>query len=170
MSMTPIFHTKLSSQATSIDFTAIPQTYTHLYLVISSRHTNTIIDGQLYINGSGGTRTATYAQTNGTPTSATGALIGVFGNRSSQVANSFANSTVLIMNYTEAREHRISVETVEVGNGSAVFLAFAGNYTTSTAAVTSISISGTSGANIAAGSSATLYGITAGSDGTTTVS
>jgi len=170
MSMTPIFHTKLDASTTSIDFTSIPQTYTHLYLVISSRHTNLVIDGQLYINGTGGTRTSTYAQTNGIPTSTTGGIIGVFANRSSQVSGSFANSTALIMNYTEAREHRISVETVEVGTGSAVFLLFGGNYTTSTAPVTSISILGTSGANMDVGSSATLYGITAGSDGITTVS
>jgi hypothetical protein len=89
---------------------------------------------------------------------------------SSYTANTFSNSQLYIPNYKSSNHKRVITETVEENNatGSGQFL-----YSTTwtgTTAITSITLGVLGGHNFLTFSSATLYGITAGTSGGVTVS
>lgn len=168
--MTLIEHIELTDgSATSIVLDAIPQDYTDLLILVSTRHTANVIDGRYLINGAGGNRRALYGTGSGSGAGSTASFQAVFGNRSGTTANTFANSSIYIPNYTAAQSHLSIADTVEENNATQAFAGLNANSSTSTAAVTSVTIQSTSG-DLAQYSSATIYGITAGSDGSTTVS
>lgn len=174
MTMQLIQHQELGSAQASITFSAIPQSFTDLLLVTSLRDTS----------GTNGWTNALIKPNNLSTNLSSrvlfgwggGSNVGSFGDTyiyheavgGTSTANTFTNSSVYITNYTAAAAKAISVDTSTENNGNALS-AIVGGLWNSTAAITSLVIEGQSG-NLAQFSSATLYGITRGSDGVTTVS
>lgn len=172
-----IEHQELASAQSSIVFTDIPDTYTDLMLLVSIRESRTDISSSsgpswtLRFNGltTNQSQRSLYASgyTGGVSTGAD-SLFYMWSNTSADTANTFTNGHIYIPNYTASAAKSFSSEQLAENNGNAGGRMSAGLWN-STAAITSISLHPSTG-NFVQYSSATLYGILAGSDGTTTVS
>lgn len=179
MSMTVIEHIEVGSGgAASITFSAISQDYTDLMIQLTSRGslssrqdifaqfngvgTSTYSMRRLYGTGSG---VASDSVTN----TSSGFRVGR-STATGDTASTFTSNTIYIPNYSVSGIAKsASTDSVEENNAtSALQLLFASSWS-GTDAITSIYLANLSG-NFAEFSSATLYGITAGSDGSTTVS
>ena len=182
MSMTVIEHIELGTAAASITFSSIPDTYTDLKILYSAR-TTTGQAGLLYrLNGvtsgysnrhleGNGSSASSFVRTTESSTNAGGTWGRLVSNGQDAAftANTFSNVEIYIPNYTSTANKSISVDSVSENNATTAFSAIvAGSFTSSTA-ITSIAFALIQGDH-AIGTSITLYGITAGSDGTTTVS
>ena len=172
MSMTVIEHIEVGSGgAASITFSAIPADYTDLYLVYSLRDTQGGYFGytNIELNGSASNHTQRRLRGNGSSASAgTNTSFEIAANASATTSNTFNNGQIYIPNYTSASVKSASIDFVMENNVTEGYQQIAGGLYNSTSAVSSIEIA--SGGSFVEYSSATLYGITAGSDGTTVVS
>ena len=172
MSMTFIQQVELTSAQFSISFTSIPQTFTDLLLVGSFRSTRSARDTPLnmIVNSSQFTARNLYGyptdKGSQSPTNYIGWMPGA-----NATASTFGNFQVYIPNYTSAVAKSFSVDIVQEDNQAGAFITITGGLTNSTAAVTTISFNDQANiGDFVAGSSATLYGITAGSSGGVVVS
>ena len=178
MSMTVIEHYEVGSGGqASIEFTSIPDTYTDLYLVLSLRSDRSGQYGDGVVikpNGSASNGTARYLQAyNGSVASGTRANISGGGAAAAlTTASTFSSCSVYIPNYTSTSAKSISTDGVVEHNGTQAIQGIEANLwnPSPNVAITSLTINPEIGTNFVEFSSATLYGITAGSDGTTTVS
>jgi hypothetical protein len=173
-----IQHQELASAQASITFSSIPQTFTDLYLVTSVRGVST----------EAAARTSTKVSINGSDANASSRLL--YGFDSNQVGsetvtsfpysgtqpnanattNTFGSTSLYFPNYKVAANKPFSVDFAAENNTSTYWiLGFSSGLWSQTAAITSLTIAAPSG-NLAQYSSATLYGILAGSDGIVTVS
>jgi hypothetical protein len=154
-----------SGGAASISFSSIPQTYTDLELVISARGSgNGGGPGNAYITGtfnaSGSNFTWSQLWGNGSTASSnnsTSAFIGSAMTDAFYTASTFGNGKLTIPNYTTANYKSYSVDSVDENNGSASYTLFIAGLWSNTAAITAITLTGTS--NFVQYSSASLYGI-----------
>jgi len=152
--------------ASSIEFTSIPQTYTDLCVVLSTRLTST-----------GGAQDTTWLNSiNGNTSSfkdkvlrGDGSSASIFvpsetplyigqSPTASGTANTFASHFVYIPNYTSSNQKSISIDSVQENNSSTAYLGFTTGLWTQTSAITSLSFTTNSG-NFAQYSTAYLYGI-----------
>ena len=179
MTMNLIQHIELGSAQANIDFTNIPNTFTDLLLVSSMRSSSSNPeDGWIQFNGDTAGNYSfrrLYGTGSGSGQSDSFGGTGTAGRvtrivPSTYTASTFSSSQLYIPNYTSSAAKSMSADTVEENNatGSAQFIY--ATLWTGTAAISSIKLGVLSGANFLQGSSATLYGITKGSDGQTTVS
>ena len=151
----PIATTTLTSNTTAVSFTSIPGTYTDLVLVFVGISTPAGVAG-LYIsgiNGDGGTNYSnTIIQADGTSaatfrdTNANGMNIGL-------INSTQTNSIFQFMNYSNTTTFKTVL--ARANDSSALVRAAIGLWR-NTAAITSFSVSMNT---IAAGTTATLYGI-----------
>lgn len=160
-------------------FGSIPSTYNHLLLVASLRVSNNNAASAresmgIRINGANSTGYRLYGT--GSSVSA-GSLTGDywFGevNSQSSITGGFASLQLLIPNYNSSSTKSLVSECVYENNASEAWQFLANGTTASSDPVTSITIrnyGGEANVPIQQYSSATLYGISSGSDGTTTVS
>ena len=172
MTMTLIEHYEAPSAVSSIVFSDIPQDYTDLYLVLSTREaTGTDGNVRLSINGSTANLTARDIEGggSGTPSSSSRSFIAIVSAKSNFTASTFGVASVYIPNYTSSANKSISVDAVTENNATLSYQSILAGLWSNSAAITSLSVAAPVG-NIAQYSSATLYGILAGSDGTTAVS
>ena len=179
MKKTLIQHIEVGSGgAASITFSAIPADYDDLYLVLSARGTQ---------SNPGYGRLGLLMALNGSSSNFTGRDLLGFGSlgtgsttystsrlgwtdAADATANTFSTTSITIPNYTSSNYKSISGDfATENNNSGEMVLGIAANLWSVTTAISSITLSIES-SNFAQYSSATLYGITAGSDGTTTVS
>lgn len=160
--------------AASIEFGTggtIPQTYTDLLIVTSLRNASNE-DVGIKLNGSTANFTNRYLFGNGSSTSSGT----VYGNLaavapdSTYTANTFSNGAIYIANYRTSNNKSALVETVSENNATRGIQLLNAMLWSQTPAITSISLYQLNTANLAQYSSASLYGITAGSDGIVTVS
>ena len=171
MSMTLIEHIEVGSGgAASISFTSIPQTFTDLVIVASLRDARAIVAGgyTVELNGTSASSSSRFLEGNGS--SAVSGTAGLFfgnSNGTSSTADTFSSASIYISNYTSSTGKSVSVDSVNENNATSSFQALLANLWNNTAAITSVTFTGVTFQQY---SSATLYGITAGSDGTTTVS
>lgn len=156
-----------SGGAATIVFTSIPQTYDGLYLVCSLR-TDTDPETFLYPNGSTSNLSGQFVRGNGASADAT-SLIRWYSNLSSATANTFSNMTAHFPNYAGSTYKSFSADGVTENNATTAYASINAGLWSDTTAISSLTIDLSNG-NFVQYSSATLYGITAGSDGTTTVS
>ncbi len=170
---------ELGSAQASIEFTSIPQTFTDLVLVTSLRSAGTNAnDSYIQFNGDTGSNYSFRrlygegsgsGQTDSVNNAATaGRVSRVVGN--SYTSNTFSNSAIYIPNYRLAVAKSISVDTVEENNATLSYQMIYATRWSGTAAITSLKLQVLGGDNFAQYSSATLYGITAGSSGGVVVS
>ena len=181
MSMTVIEHIEVgATPVASISFISvgdIPSDYTDLLIVCSLRGNAASAYNDSFIQINGDTSTAYSARAlNGDGSSATSSSTS--GNANSgrigfsvgntATASTFGSMQIYIPNYRSSVAKSISTEAATENNGGAYMNINAVLYT-GTSPITSLSINGLF-TSFVQYSSATLYGITAGSDGTTTVS
>jgi hypothetical protein len=160
--MTLISAQTLSSSATTVTFSSIPQTYTDLQIFISSRLTSSAAsDVILKFNGS----STGYAQKYiiGTGSSVVSgsqayAQIGVAPG-TSQTANTFGSNNTYIPNYTGSQYKSFSSDDVYENNATQAYQSTWANLWSNTAAITSIEVSTAPTYNYATNSTFYLYGI-----------
>lgn len=174
MTMQVIAHQEVGANgAASITFSSIPQTYTDLYLVASTRSSGSGTDVLISYNGLTSSRSFKMLYGQGasavTESSSTQMRLAQV-NGTSSTSNVFTNSQLYIPNYTSSNYKSSSVDSVSENNDTTAFQTLLANLWSNTAAITSITLTMADSSNFVQYSSATLYGITAGSDGTTTVS
>jgi hypothetical protein len=165
-----------SGGAANIEFTSIPQTYTDLMLVVSSRSSvaNADVNNNIQIRLNGESSNHSERQLFGTGTS-TGTASLVYASlgyvpSTQATSNTFGSSVAYIPNYTSSTAKSISAEGVAEGNTAGMFMAIGAGLWTGTAAITSITLLMADSLTIQQHSTASLYGITKGSDGIVTTS
>ncbi len=172
--MQVIQHQELASSQASITFSSIPQTYTDLLLVFSGRFTSGS-GGDVKMEFNGVTTGYTHRQLFGngstaSSSSGSGAYVGR-ANWSTSTANTFTNVQIYIPNYANGNAKSYSVDSVEENNATLASQNIIAGLWTGTNAITSIVLTEFGGSlSFAQYSSFTLFGITKGSDGVTTVS
>jgi len=171
--MQVIQHQELASSQASITFSSIPQTYTDLVLLVSARNTfaNYYSDTLVTLNNQTSTSTRILYGLSGSPGSYTATNgTNLFTPGSTVTANTFGNAQLYFPNYTLTGIKSLSFDSVMENNSTDNIIAIgAGSVSNGTNPINTITISLASG-NLAQYSSATLYGITKGSDGIVTVS
>lgn len=168
MSMQLIQRVSVPSTQALIEFSSIPSGFTDLLLVVSARIDGSGFaavwdDGRLLINGTASTTISyrhLFGEGSGSGISDTFDSRLPFGN-SQSTANTFGNLQIYIPNYRSATNKSFSVEGVSENNGTAARQVFSAGLWNNTSAITSLTLDGAYG-NFVAGSTATLYGITAG--------
>jgi hypothetical protein len=163
-----------SGGAANIEFgtgASIPQTYTDLLLVFSARVSVTDGGLRLRVNGSTANLSTRLLYGNGsTATSATDTTyLGSVPN-SGWTANTFGNGSLYIPNYTSSVAKPFTADLVDENNGTTGIQWLTAGQFNSSSAITSLALFNAGGGNFVQHSSASLYGILKGSDGTTTVS
>lgn len=161
------------SGQSSIEINTIPQIYTDLYLVLSLRNNRgDYADYFNYLKFNGSTTgytTKTFGGWGtGSPYSTTDRFGIIQGNNST--ANIFDNSSVYISNYASNLEKNYALDGVTENNATGSAIKIAAGLWSGTTGISSIEIISAFGTLLLQNSSVTLYGITAGSDGTTVVS
>lgn len=164
------------SQASSIVINSIPGTYTNLYIKLSLRFARSAVDTPwgVKFNGSASSFASRllFAFPTGTPGSqAPTAYVG-WANAASNTANTFTTVAMTIFDYASSTEHKsFNTISTQENNGTSVGLSHSTMSWLSTSPITSIEIyDQATGSNIMPYSSVTIYGVSVGSDGTTTVS
>jgi hypothetical protein len=174
MTMKVIQHVDVGVGGTSsISFTNIPQNYTDLFVVASLRNSGSNAHVLIGLNGSTSNFTERYISGYGSGQISSSTYARYVGNvgTSSYTANTFGSTSIYIANYASSGYKSILGESVGENNSTTDWaFAFSGNLWSQTAAITSLQLTNESAATILEYSSATLYGILKGSDGTTTVS
>ena len=170
--MTVIEHIEVGSGgAASIVFDLIPATYTDLFIKVSARSTRADVQDwyQLKFN----TSSASFSGRNLYAVVGTG----VFSNTNLQIfipsanstSNTFGNGSIYLPNYASSANKSFSVDSVTENNATSAIPYLLAGLWSNTSAINEIELDCING-NFVEFSSATLYGITAGSDGVTSVS
>ena len=165
---------------TSIAFTAIPQTYTDLYVVYSTRTSTSSWDpSAFYFN----TDTAgnyemlmLYADANGVGSATNASYLSQYNNwaifwmqPSVFTANTFGSTSVYIPNYALTAQYKsVSTDNVTENNSATAARQIGAGLWRSNSAINAITLA-PYGGTFVEHSTASLYGIASGSDGTTTV-
>ena len=164
----PIQTHTLSSSATSVTFSNIPQNYTDLKVVTSTRDTLSAENWYL---------TTMQFNTDTTSGNYTYRLVGGFGTTAysgsgnqfagwvpsgARTANTFGNNEIYIPNYTGSTAKSFSVDSVTEGNGTSFeVLGLISGLWSGTAAINTITL-GLDAGSFAANSTFTLYGVSNG--------
>jgi len=152
-----------SGGSASIDFTAIPATYTDLKVVLSVRtNASSIYDWlQPNINATGVGTSITGKLLWGDGASATsvsqvysGLIVG-----NTSTANTFSNTEIYFPNYTSSNYKSFSIESVTENNATTAYDNIIASLWSNTAAINSLSFNMNIGTSFAQYSTATLYGI-----------
>ena len=173
MSMTVIEHIELASAASSITFSSIAADFTDLYLVTSLRTTSADTAwNDAFLRPNSATTNLSARALYGTGSSAASFSVSdirLYANAGASTSNTWSNSSIYLPNYAGSSNKSVSIDSVSENNSTTAIQAILAGLWSQTTAISSLEIVSGAG-NFAIGSSATLFGITAGSDGTTTVS
>lgn len=158
---------------TSISFTSIPQTFTDLLVIISSRSAyGATVSGQYLRMNADSANNYTWIALfgDGSTVSTTSSSFGFLGNGvgASATTSVFGNAHIYIPNYTGSTAKDWQSELVGENNGSTAEIRLVHGYWNNTAAVTQLDFNfENQGANTVQYSTAYLYGILKGSGGAT---
>jgi len=147
--------------AVSFDFTSIPNTYTDLVVVTSTRASLDVVSASVKLNGATANRTNRMLYGTGSGVaSETGTTIYAYGNvnASARTANTFASTTYYIPNYKGSTAKSLSIDAVEENNGTTAFSSIVASLWNDTAAITQITITPDIGTFVQY-STAYLYGV-----------
>ena len=173
MTMTLIQTITLGTAATSITFSSIPATFTDLLLVFSGRNNQSSNTwGEVLIAPNSNTSNRSHRSVFGTGSttgSDTGSDIRFWISNSSSTSNTFGSSSIYIPNYASSSAKSFSIDSVTENNASSAFAVLAAGLWNDTTAISSLLLQ--NGAFLlSTGTSASLYGLTKGSDGIVTTS
>lgn len=160
-----------SGGAANIEFTNIPATYTDLVVKLSARNSTTS-NGESYVKVEFNSVTSNYSRRNlyrsgssvfSDNASAEAAWFYIFIVGGGSTASTFSNTEIYIPNYAGSNQKNISVDTVSENNATASAQGFFSMLNSSTAAITSLKITGHDGSkvdsNLVQYTTATLYGV-----------
>jgi hypothetical protein len=156
-----------SGGASSIIFSSIPQTFTDLKLVISTRTTTSAINDDVLLTFNGATSgySGIYLNGNG---SVAGSGSNPYGtnriflggnNGASSTSSTFSNNEVYIPNYASSNYKSVSIDSAQENNGTTANLDLNAGLYSSSSAISSLSIFSYSGNNFVQYSTFYLYGI-----------
>jgi hypothetical protein len=152
--------------AASVTFSSIPQTYTDLLLVVSSRCDVAATQAALWIyfnNDNAGSRSDRELQGDGSSVTSgvdSGPIKIGRSNGATSTANTFSNIEVYIPNYTSSNYKSYSSNSVQENNATTGYQTMlAGLYNASTTAISRIDLYNNSSANFVQYSTFYLYGI-----------
>jgi len=164
MSMTLIQHTELASAQATITFSSIPQTFTDLYLVVSARSnfSGVVADVRIQLNNatSNFSIKRLFGDGSGRASDAP-SLDMVISNANTSTSSTFSNISAYIPNYASSNTKSISADFVTENNATTAYQGISSILWNQTTAVSSIVLDYNAG-DFVQFSSATLYGITAG--------
>ena len=164
---------ELTSSQSSITFSSIPQDYDDLVIKVNSRCTVSADHrlGEIELNGSSANFSTINLLGNGSATASQNQYANLVFRApgTNNTANTFGNAGIYISNYTASSAKSISSNSVYENNATSVVLDIIATLWNNTAAVTSITLT-LDADNFTADSNFSLYGITAGGDGTVTTS
>jgi len=156
----------LGSNAASVTFSDIPQTYTDLKILISVRSTYASTSGILWLrfNGDSGTNYPfRRLEGSGSAVSSNGTTAGQIGigrtTGSTATANTFSNTEVYIPNYTGSTYKSVSSTAASENNAVAAQITATAGLWNNTSAITSLSVLDGESSNLVTNSSFSLYGI-----------
>lgn len=157
--------------AATIDFTSIPQTYSDLLVVYSTRPgttDNSWVQG-IWLNGVSTSRSSRVLEGSGAAVASYGqpTVITVLNDSTTATANTFSNGSIYIPNYTSNSYKNILSDSVSETNAATSYQWIVAGLWSNTAAVTQVTL--VAPTTYAQYSTASLYGFKKGSDGTTTV-
>ena len=163
----PIQTYTLTSNASSITFSNIPQNYTDLLLRFSARSSNAGTQSQFKIrfNSDSGSNyirreIAGYGSTVNSFNATTTAFEYIYISANTGTSSTFSNGEAYIPNYTGSSSKSFSINNVQENNDSTNnYLALMAGRWTGTAAVTTIELIEQNSGNFVSGSTFTLYGI-----------
>jgi hypothetical protein len=168
----------LATATKSLEFISIPQDATDLFVVISARSTRTGSDVDDGFDVTLNNTSANYSERalrgfgSGADT-LTGAASSSFTRinipSSAATSNTFTNSSIYIPNYTGATAKSVSIDAVMENNATLSFMFLTAGLWNDTAAITSIKFTAQV-ADLAIGTTISLYKILKGSDGIVTTS
>lgn len=142
----------------SIEFGSIPQTYTDIVVMLSTRSASTGQQIICAVNGSTATsQKSIFADGTGFKTSASGSTWLGFGNSSAETASVFGNMQIYFPNYSGSTNKSVSADSVMENNAAAAYMALTATLF-GTAAITGLTFT-TNNGNFVQYSSASLYGI-----------
>jgi len=166
--------TTLGASALNITFTSIPQGYTDLVAVISGRTDRAAVDDAIIIRFNSDNTSGNYAGrrlwglANAENADGVYSILGFSG--ATATTNTFGSEQVFFPDYTSARVKSFFAEGGGIGLNTSQPFGIVGARWTGTAAITSIAFTSSTGSNIVAGSTISLYGITKSSDAITIAS
>ena len=171
---------ELASTEANITFSSIPDTFTDLQVVLSLRSNRTPSSDGSHIgvrfNGTTtgyslrhlrGNGSAASSLADASPSSITGYS---FANSAADTANTFSNTILYVPNYRAATAKSLMLDSVYENNATTAFQHILAGLWNNTDPITSITFIEVFGNSWVQYSSASLYGITAGSDGIVSVS
>jgi hypothetical protein len=162
-----------SGGAAEFVFDSLPQNFTDLYIVHSTRQSGGVsfagVNTQFNSNATNNTSRRLYGT--GSATASDNQAPGVAiptgdANAASSTSNTFTTVTMYVPNYTGNTFKSTSSESVSENNATQAFQFIVAGLLSNTAAITRVAISSTNG-NFVQHSSASIYGITKGSGGAT---
>lgn len=161
----PIQTYTLTSTASTIDFTNIPQNYTDLYIVLSGRSSRSAVNDVLYMKFNDSTSGYSSKILEGNGASATSysgsssAFTDIFGiPAASSTASTFGSVSIYIPNYTSSNNKSISVDGVGENNATTAYADLYAGLWSNSSAVTKITLYNII-STFTANTTATLYGI-----------
>ena len=168
-----------STPQAAIEFTSIPSTFTDLLVVYSARTNRAALNSDIIIHLNGNT-SANYSfrrlfgdgsnpGSDGLTNNSNGGFAG-FAVGANATANTFSNCQFYIPNYRSSAAKSWSTDSVTENNGTNAFQTIQASLWNLTDPITSIAIKCFNASSFTQHSSASLYGITAGSSGGVVVS
>lgn len=156
-----------SGGAANIVFTSIPQTYTDLKVVLSTRSSRATVQDTFNVlfnsNTSGYSYRRLYGDSSSGPgtdaSSGDGSLTTGYTQGGNGTANTFGNLELYIPNYTSNGVKSVSSDGVSENNATVSYLGLVASLWSGTTPITSITLTPTTGGTLQQYSSATLYGI-----------
>ena len=157
----------LTSSAASVTFSAIPSTYTDLVLRYASRSDTSTTALNITFNSDTATNySSTYLYGDGTnavsgrDTSVANINEAVKSNATGSTANTFTNDEIYIPSYTVSQNKPLSSSAaMEFNSANNTYVGAGAHLWRNTAAISSIQLALSGGANFVSGSSFYLYGI-----------
>lgn len=157
---TPIATTVGTGASGTINFTSIPSTYTDLIVVCNNTNTSAANMYMTFNGDSGAHYSETYLNGNGT-TASSGRDTTPYLNRSTTISTTPVQTVIHIMNYANTTTYKTALARYANGSGetNTVVILWRGSSGSSTDAITSVQIVGTTA--FTTNSTFTLYGIAA---------
>ena len=154
----------LSSAASSVTLSSIPNTYTDILIKISARDNSSAVGNNLLFQINGSTTSQSVRAISGDGSSApnTYGTTPLFftSNGNNSTADTFSNMEVYIPNYASTTINKsVSVDSVSENNNTTAYAQLSAGLYASTTAITSILFTTNGGVNFLSGSSFYLYGI-----------
>ena len=144
--------------ASTVVFSSIPSTYTDLKIVCSTRTATAAIGDAVYL-ALAGTLSAKRLYGNGATAASDTDYYGAWNSGTTATSSTFGNTEFYIPNYAGSTAKSFSSDSVSENNATTAYASLIAHLSTSTSAISSITLGTESGSNFVQYSSFYLYGV-----------